>query len=1201
MAKSSYPNKIDSSAELPIVRNNITEINAELLNSLRDAIIQIEKTLGVNPNGITTVSNRLSESLDLDGSIKKEAFDKAGVIYGPITNEIVSKVAAIEESKLRLDFPTRLLQTEISLLKSELELFTNIIDELSAKLSSHINSLSRNRHNSDNISVPEINIEASSTSTSGFIGGTLSEALLDIYNNHIGFSEDASQVNNAHNASQIYFNNSSTADLIQIPNVQSAIEELASQKNNSLKTNLFYTNSNGIIRYHKALDVSNNVDGKLKLSYTNASYSSSSGQRQLVTLEAPATTIYDIEKFDILEISSDIEEDNRKYLILDFELSGSSLVNVTILGGAKNNSDVNSQIRIFKNPYQYSNLNAYNTTVRPRYNRTNTPDIIIAHPNAATIVTKNIVTEKISSTTSNIGIEIDGEIYTIPVYNSSRGTQNTLDEIILNINEYLSDNKIPAFAYKYRDISCFEIAISHVLPSWIDSDKNRYLKIVTPASNDATSEFGLEHMLDIEVYGTYGNSVLINGNTVQDNDNILTYLGSDLELIVGTNNFEFNIIDPIEQGIKVGNLCYIEDNGLYRIQSIVGNTIALDNHGDTFSEDIALNKKIFIYKSTVSLEDLEFSEIVGSEGSLILDIFMTEDLDYGYNIRASVEGNLINSSFLGIITDISKDYLLNQVSTVSISTSGLATVFDGTSISAGDQLYSSGEYIIRSPSGSGFLKLATLNGPPLLSPISVTINGFDEIPFGAIHLSRCVYSTSFGFIIGESNIGVPTMVDKRPSGTINETNISPSLIEKYVTGPRGELITDGVVFGMDFSETTVSSTDCLISINPGFYYNSGIRYKFNGVIDIPFSHGGTNFFVGLDKNGCLRIGAEITDPVSGDQISPFYSERIAYIAYYLVASGGVLIKNDIRKNISFIDKKIDQIIVAEEQDAGHFTSIKDAVNYARYYRMFNKSPICPSILIKNGTYEIDETIVLDFDISIVGSGPRTVLRSSDSFLSFGNNEDITLSDYSSSMFLIGSDDDSLSNQSSNFVYGIKVSNLTCKYAESYSSALNSNFNSYFMISQGIDTNDLLSFKFDNIFFEGSSSMDESSSNSTPLDGNRQIIPVAIVLASDTITGNIPQKFGGIIISNCIFNYVGTGWSTVGAIISKVGSYEISNCNIYGNIIKNASPKSSNVYNDNYSIFDASINYTISGFTPPTLSSTTISLTNISVAANTLSD
>ena len=116
MAKSNYPNKLDTSVEIPAVRDNIVEIGSDVINSLRSAIFQIERTLGVNPQGAVgnSVAVRIGKALDSNGNIKSDALNRAGLLSGPITNEDVSKAAAIAEGKLRLNFPTQLLQDEIS-------------------------------------------------------------------------------------------------------------------------------------------------------------------------------------------------------------------------------------------------------------------------------------------------------------------------------------------------------------------------------------------------------------------------------------------------------------------------------------------------------------------------------------------------------------------------------------------------------------------------------------------------------------------------------------------------------------------------------------------------------------------------------------------------------------------------------------------------------------------------------------------------------------------------------------------------------------------------------------------------------------------------------------------------------------------------------------------------------------------------------
>lgn len=65
-----YPIAIDSTVELPTVTNNFSPLMAEVINRLRDAIVNVESELGVKPSGISgTVRARLDiiENLIIDG------------------------------------------------------------------------------------------------------------------------------------------------------------------------------------------------------------------------------------------------------------------------------------------------------------------------------------------------------------------------------------------------------------------------------------------------------------------------------------------------------------------------------------------------------------------------------------------------------------------------------------------------------------------------------------------------------------------------------------------------------------------------------------------------------------------------------------------------------------------------------------------------------------------------------------------------------------------------------------------------------------------------------------------------------------------------------------------------------------------------------------------------------------------------------
>jgi len=206
MGRSKYPEKYDTSVEIPQVRGNINEVGVDLLNSIRSAIFQIEHTLGINPQGASsnTLSDRLSKSLDLNGNIKKEALDKVGVIYGQISNENIAKIAAIEESKLKLDFPTKLLQTEISLTINKIEYLLSQYEEISSKFSSHVYIDTPNRHTAKSISIPAISGGISDEGLTSISTGSVFSAIDEILTKHVKYSGiDISSQNNSHSSNQI--------------------------------------------------------------------------------------------------------------------------------------------------------------------------------------------------------------------------------------------------------------------------------------------------------------------------------------------------------------------------------------------------------------------------------------------------------------------------------------------------------------------------------------------------------------------------------------------------------------------------------------------------------------------------------------------------------------------------------------------------------------------------------------------------------------------------------------------------------------------------------------------------------------------------------------------------------------------------------------------------------------------------------------
>jgi len=479
--KSNYPDKLDTSVEIPVVRDNITEIGSDVLNSLRSAIFNVEKALGINPQGATgnTVSARLSNALDENGNILKDALDRSNVLSGPVTDSDVSKVAAINESKLRLNFPTHLLQDQISILDNRLAVFIITLEELNAILSAHVHSEAVNRHPAQAITVDAADAEESTVGTLALEDGTLQEILEEIYNSHMNYTgESITANNNSHIAGQVFYNNAETSDLISSASVQGAVDELAALEGAGLRNSNLNFNSNGIIRTGSAYNAFEGYEiGSESVEDSEITYGGPYGDSTLkISFPDSPTPASIIEAFDVLTIvDSPNEEDNDEYIIATVELNtDNDLDYVTVFGGPTNSMTSGTTAKITKSSYINYNENSLNCSVRPRFSHSNTPDVQVALPNAATIISSGIMpTNLVVDSVDTIAIEIDGgTAVEIPVFDEDFERQS-IDTVVYKINKYIVENSLNIFAYKVRSLRCFELAITHTLPSFEEDTKNR--------------------------------------------------------------------------------------------------------------------------------------------------------------------------------------------------------------------------------------------------------------------------------------------------------------------------------------------------------------------------------------------------------------------------------------------------------------------------------------------------------------------------------------------------------------------------------------------------------------------------------------------------------------------------------------------------------------------------------------------------------
>lgn len=1042
MAKSNYPGKLDTSVEIPSVRDNITEIGSDVLNSLRSAIFNIEKTLGINPQGAAgnTVASRLGNLLDENGNIIETALDKAGILSGPITNEDVSKAAAIAEGKLRLNFPTQLLQDEISILDNKIELLLDALNELNAILSTHIHPDAVNRHKAKAINTEAATVVASSIATLSLASGTVQAAFEALYNAHIGFSgENVSAANNSHKADQLYYDKTSNSDIIDSDDVQGAIDDLANLEGVGLRNSILNLNSNGIIRTGETLDAFEGLDsGSILVASSSISYSAISGaSRTLITFGSSPTVISTINEFDILEIlNSPNEEDNIKYLISSINLNlDGSLRSVEIYDGPKNNLVVGTTARISKSTYTVCNENALNCTVRPRLGFSNSPLVQVCLPNSATIISSRARPENLANgSIDTLAVRVDeSTTYEIDIFNSDYSTQ-TLDIVIATINRFCTDNKLNFFAYKLKVLNCYELALSHNMPNYSGDSKARSLRIVTASANDAATVMGLVYIRDRVVLGSSGNSAHINGKIIDNFGRIISHTLASISIgsgtsglnAVGTTNF-------ITSGVRAGDLVLIDgssvpaDDGTYSIKTVESAKLILD-FTTPLSGTLSSTSSVFILRSTAPISELNFIE---TDGMMMLDIFADDNANIFFKKRMDIVGHMSVANFYAIVKDVSQDFIGDsQEFTLKIDTSSMASIKLEPLGVYGEETFvgSTGEYKILSSDGMNYIVLDVFIPNEAATPITAgnltsTIYGYDELPSSTLHLCRTIFSPEFGVVIkepsvGSGGVGVLNTTDKRTTGTIDDTIISGSFIERYIQGPRNELRGSGIIRGIDVSSVTDNGDGTsLINISPGVGVVNGIRIEYLGDTNLVYDHTNgatTNFYVALNAEGCIIIGNEV-DPDAGiDYLSPFYTQNVAHLAYVTTSTSVV---TDLRLFVDNLDYKfIADITVSNDQRFGHFTSVQKAVQYAKIFSKMFPDVGIPSVFIKEGTYELTEKLFLNFDVKIHGTGPTSIIKRATSFPL--DNSSITTA-RGHEMVLLGAD-----TGSSTILYGVDVSNLT---------------------------------------------------------------------------------------------------------------------------------------------------------------------------------
>ena len=1027
MAKSKYPDKLDTSIEIPAVRDNIIEIGSDVLNSVRTAIFQIERTLGINPQGAVgnTVSDRLNKSLDGNGNILKEALDRANVLSGPVVDKDVSKNAAINESKLRLDYPTQLLQDEISQIISQLTIILTTLEELAVLLNAHVHPDATNRHYAKAITVEAIDSTGSEVGMVSVDVATAQDVFEQIFQSHINYDgSDISISNRSHEADQLFFDNEDVSAYTSAEDVQEAIEDVYEYTIGQLDIHQNKQHDNGILKSSVITSPKDSDEGVLLVKESGVNYSATSPSeiKQAVVVrfdDPPDTPEIEIKKSDILKITDNSGSTEYQIFKVNYSAGGSTIESVEVYGHFIERSSSVSVAKIYRNMNKEANHGGLLTTAREYQSITSTSysnaDIIqIANPDASTIISNHINPSEISLTNRYFNITVDdGNEIELDIYDGTAASQS-LDTIIKNLNAQFSENALSVSAYRvdYDENKSPELALVHSIPS--DTSSSHTL-MVSRGSDDALDSLGLEKFEDTTINSGLGTAYYIQGKEYSSLGVKMAEIG--LTLLSGTASVTSSLVDFEEYGIREGDLLVVSgspsDDGTYVILQVTTSSLVVDRNqlsGNKWSGESDAETEFYIYKNSISLNQMEFdiSGTGGANGS-ICDVFMDYNRNVFYNVRLEygIEALPAGNSLISIVDfngDVSsyEGTLLAEPDDAASPAYTILTLDDGPPI----ELKGVENQYIELKSGTHDITLLiyiedsdnilTFFGSA--SDITIPILGHEGVNEEEnMLLSRALFESGSARIAG-AGAEFPRLFRKMRRGNISQKDLGTDAIYANQQRPLEETRSNGVIFGLRVSPsaTSIDANDhYTIDIVPGVCYVKGKRFEINkkenlitGIVAAPT--GPDNFFVAVDQWGSIVFAPAdgVTCECPFDPSNYCILSSVEYDLATVVAIDLRLLINDLDLTV------LNSITVSPQKGMGHFSKIGPALKYAkRFSKMFPKAGV-PTVHLKSGVHKVvidigveiaSHTVAdyrqassnygtwINFPVNITGEGHSTVL------------------------------------------------------------------------------------------------------------------------------------------------------------------------------------------------------------------------------------
>jgi hypothetical protein len=956
-----YPNSTDNDSTLPRVDDNLTEIGGEAINSVRDATLALEKSVGTNPQGNkSSLTERVNVSIDANGNLKTAALAAKGVITLPIYDHHVATDAAIKESKLDLDYSTASLRGSITSLSADMTNLQSSSGGLATSYNNHIFGIA------DFHDGYAIRLNAEAAPIQYGIGGMKATTVGDALN-EIGvrlFSGTPSQSitphldldlpsTTKHQATGISV---STANFnvidATVQNVQEAFDSLDQQQGALAGKHLDSFHSNGIMKEIKSGDLYN--DQQVLVSGKAAAYAA---DLSVVTLTTTGTLVsLGVQAGDILVVSGSDVDDGVYQIkavgpIIAGEQMGSGALTayqVEVYHVFTEASTVSTVASVYRPESMSSQLAPLACAVR--HNETIVDTISILNPNAARVVSLGfngaILNDDAIDWNMCIEVGLDNSMVrglTIPNLNYHRLGPDQPDPVDAQtvaerINAFVSHpdygHHFPITAFRVGN----ELAIAHNLvgPKYT-------LRVLDGDGYAANYALGLDALgadvLGKTLKGNLSNSYVVGGTEAST---IRTAFSGTVTITSDTDTFtikdsENNTINPLEYGLGAGSVMHVtghpqlDVNGSYTLITATTTTVSTFAIEPIPAPTNPTTFSVLFTDANRSLAELDAGSLQG-----VLQVAINKDAETQLHQRL-VYGTDLLSGFE--IIDVSEtlpagDYTLNAA------------------VSAGNATFSfiddaalSGDTVTVKQDFTGRFRLYHSNNQDyLVIRITETVPGILAGTTVVTVRDPVVYDESMVLCNAHfnSNHTISSLFDTRPVGNMAADQIRDDFVEVFSQRPVQDLRSNGVVRGFDlvdlpFSDRTTGLP--ALPLSGGVAYVAGVRVAVvtQKAIIQPNDSGGTPItgdrIVGINEFGSIQAYSDTLEEIltEGFESSTTYGKVLPL--YRVTLTAGVLSAyEDLRLHIDRVDDKLDLVVDASPYNfMGSFKSISGALEYVSLF------------------------------------------------------------------------------------------------------------------------------------------------------------------------------------------------------------------------------------------------------------------------------